>query len=200
MWGTTIAILGMGLILSATGMPTDLQVAQTAVREIFLSVDPARSHVRWSVDSTLHTVHGTFALKSGSVHFDQDSGIAGGEIVVFATSGQSGNSSRDEKMHLEVLESAKYPDVIFRPNLVRGKFSSSGASDVTVQGSFVLHGDSHDMTVPIHVESNGGNWRGSGKFEVPYIKWGLKNPSNFMLKVQPVVAVEVDLGGSFQFH
>jgi polyisoprenoid-binding protein YceI len=195
---TAVAISGIALILSATATPPRPQVAQTAVKEIVLSIDPARSQVHWSVDSTMHTVHGTFTLKSGSVHFDADSGKAGGEIVVLATSGESGNASRDEKMHNVVLESGTYPDAIFRPNQVDGKFSNSGGSDVKVHGTFVLHGSPHEMIVPIHVESNSGNWKGSGKFEVPYIQWGLKNPSNFLLKVQPVVTVEVDLSGSFQ--
>lgn len=195
---TAAAILGIGLILSATATPPRLQVAQTAAKEIALSVDPSRSQVHWTVDSTLHTVHGTFTLKSGSVHFEQDSGKARGEIIVMATSGESGNSTRDERMHHEILESGKYPDVVFRPNQVEGKFSPLGGSDVKVHGTFVLHGNSHDLTVPIHAESDTGNWKGSGKFEVPYIQWGLKNPSNFLLKVQPVVTVEVDLAGSFQ--
>jgi polyisoprenoid-binding protein YceI len=150
------------------------------------------------VDSTLHTVHGTFALKSGSVHFNPDSGKSTGEIVVLATSGDSGNSSRDEKMHHDVLQSGTYPDVIFRPTRIDGKFSTSGGSDLTVHGTFVLHGGSHDITVPVHAELNGGSWKGSGEFEVPYIQWGLKNPSNFLLKVQPIVDVELDLAGTWQ--
>jgi hypothetical protein len=47
--------------------------------------------------------------------FDRDSGKAGGEIVVNARSGESGNESRDARMHKEILETAKYPEVLFRP-------------------------------------------------------------------------------------
>jgi polyisoprenoid-binding protein YceI len=198
---TTAAIFGIGLFLSATATPPRpqaAQVAQPAVKEIVLSVDPAQSKVHWMVDSTLHTVHGTFALKSGTLQFDPESGKAGGEIIVFATSGESGNSSRDEKMHKEVLESSKYPDVIFRPSQVEGKVANAGGSDVKVHGTFMLHGSSHDITVPIHAEFDGGSWKGGGKFDVPYIQWGLKNPSNFLLKVQPVVNVQLEMTGALQ--
>ena len=116
--------------------------------------------------------------------------------IVFATSGESGNSSRDEKMHKEVLESGKYPEVVFRPSQVEGKVANSGSSDVKVHGTFVLHGGSHDITVPVHAELNGGSWKGSGKLDVPYIQWGLKNPSNFLLKVQPVVNVQLEITGA----
>ncbi len=191
-------ILGIALLLSATAIPSRPQAVQTAARAIALRVEPSRSQVHWSVDSTLHTVHGTFAVKNGTFQFDPENGKASGEIVVSAKSGESGNSTRDEKMRGDVLETGTYPDLIFRPTQIDGKFFTSGGSDVTVHGTFLLHGGSHDIAVPVHAELNGGNWKGSGKFEVPYIQWGLKNPSNFLLKVQPIVDVELDLAGSWQ--
>ena len=106
---TTAAILGIGLILSASATPPRLQTTQTAVQPgIELSLDTAQSKVHYVVDTTLHTVHGTFAMKSGTLQFNPESGKASGEIVVFATSGESGNSSRDERMHKEILESGKF--------------------------------------------------------------------------------------------
>ena len=134
------------------------------------------------------------------IHVDPDSGKASGEVVVLATSGESGNSTRDEKLHADILEVGTYPDVIFRPSQVEGKFSSSGGSDLKLHGTFVLHGSPHEIVVPVHAEMFVGSWKGSGKFAVPYIQWGLKNPSNFLLKVQPVVNVDVDLAGSWQIQ
>ena len=135
-------------------------------------------------------------LKNGAVHFDPDSGKAGGEIVVFATSGDSGNSSRDEKMHKEVLESAKYPDVVFHPTQVEGKVARTGNSDVKLRGTFVIHGAEHELIVPVQAELVAEQWKGTAKFEVPFIKWGLKDPSNWLLKVKPIVQVEVEMAGT----
>jgi polyisoprenoid-binding protein YceI len=193
-----LAVLGLVLFLAAA-TPLPLAAApQAAVSEIVLTLDPAQSKVHWTVDSTLHTVHGTFTLKSGTVHFDPETGKAGGEIVVYAPSGESGNGSRDRRMHKEILETAKYPDVVFRPTQVEGKVAQSGISDVKLDGVFSIHGADHDLTAQVHVELTGDRWRGTGKFEVPYVKWGIKDPSNFLLKVKPVVKVELEMSGEVE--
>jgi polyisoprenoid-binding protein YceI len=198
---TVAAMFGIGLALSALASPPRSYISQAnpaaevAAQQVALTLDAGRSKINWTVDSTLHMVHGTFACKAGSMQFDSGNGRASGEIVVSTTSGETGNSSRDEKMHKEVLESAKYPDAIFRPSVVEGKVASAGASEIKVHGTFLLHGGAHEIVVPMHVELNGDSWKGTGKFAVPYIEWGLKNPSNFMLKVQPVVNVELEAVG-----
>src|SRR5262249_33832218 len=92
-----------------------------AAEELVLTVDPAESRVHWTLDTTLHTVHGTFRRKSGELRFDPATGKAAGEIIADATSGASGNDSRDKKMHQEVLESPKFAEVIFRPERVEGQ-------------------------------------------------------------------------------
>jgi polyisoprenoid-binding protein YceI len=164
---------------------------------VTLEVDPAQSTVHYIVDSTLHTVHGRFALKTGSaVHFDPESGKAGGEVTVYATSGESGNGSRDERMHKEILETQKYPDAIFRPQQIEGKVARDGASDMKVHGVILLHGGEHQIVALVHAEFAGDHWKGTAKFDVPYIQWGIKDPSNWLLKVKPVVNVEVDMAGT----
>ena len=166
--------------------------------EIVLRLDPAQSKVHWTLDTTLHTVHGTFALKKGTLHLDPASGKASGEIVVDAASGSSGNDGRDKKMHKEVLESGRYAEVIFRSDRVEGKIAPQGTFTVQVHGLFVLHGQEHELTVPVQAELAGDHWSGSAKFSVPFIDWGLKNPSNFFNKVNHAVEIELELKGSLQ--
>jgi polyisoprenoid-binding protein YceI len=171
---------------------------QTTANQIVLGIDPAVSNVHWTLGSTLHTVHGTFALKNGTIHVDPSNGKASGEIIADASSGKSDSDSRDKKMHKEVLESGRYPDVVFRPDHVDGKISPQGTSTVQVHGIFVLHGIEHEISVPVEAELSGDHWSGSGKFSVPFIDWGLKNPSNFFLKVNHAVEIELELKGNLQ--
>jgi polyisoprenoid-binding protein YceI len=166
--------------------------------QITFGVDPAQSKVHWKLDSTVHTVHGTFAFKNGSMQVDTSTGKATGEIVVDATSGNSGNDGRDKKMHREVLESAKYSAIIFRPDRVEGHISQQGICSVQIHGVLLLHGSEHELTVPIQGELAGDHWSGSAKFHVPFIDWGLKNPSNFFLKVNHTVEIELQLKGVLQ--
>lgn len=213
-----LAILGLALCLSAPAIPSPRQarplaaqspgqatsgassVASTraATSEIVLILDPAQSKVHWTLDSSLHTMHGTFAVKSGTVHFNPKTGTAGGEIVVSATSGESGNKSRDARMHKEILETAKYPEAVFRPTHEQGKVALAGASQVKLDGIFIIHGSEHELTALVTVDFRGDRWTGTAKFEVPYVQWGMKSPSNFLLKVKPVVNVEMEMSGEMK--
>ena len=47
---------------------------------------------------------------------------------------------RDRKMHKEVLESERYPEISFRPDRVEGPVASQGKSSVKVHGMFRIHG------------------------------------------------------------
>jgi len=191
---TALAIAAL-LVLSA--LPQHA-TPQTATGELALVLDPATSKVHWTLDSSLHTVHGTFALKKGTLQVELASGKASGEIVADATTGNSGNDGRDKKMHREILESGRYAEVVFRPDRVEGKITSQGACSVRIHGIFMLHGSEHELTIPVQAELGTDHWSGSAKFDIPYVEWGLKNPSNFLLKANHAVNIELELKGSLQ--
>jgi polyisoprenoid-binding protein YceI len=196
---TCIAALALfGVAAPARQAATSRQssLATPAAGQIVLSVDAAKSTVHWTVESSLHTVHGTFRVKSGTLSIDPATGKASGEIVVDATSGESGNDGRDRRMHKEILESSRYSEVVFRPDRAEGIVSSHRDSSVKLHGIFSLHGIDHELSVPAQATLSADHWKGTAAFEVPYIQWGLKNPSNFLLKVKPIVNVELDLAGS----
>jgi polyisoprenoid-binding protein YceI len=169
---------------------------QTVAGRLVFEVDPAQSTVHWTLGSSLHTVHGTFALKHGNLQFDPATGKASGEIVVDATSGKSGNDGRDRKMHKEVLESWRFGEIVFRPDNIIGKLETQGESTVQIHGIFVLHGSEHELTVPVQANLAADHWTGSAKFSVPFIEWGLKNPSTWLLKVEHSVTIDLELKGA----
>jgi polyisoprenoid-binding protein YceI len=192
-------LLTAGLLLSASAAHRPLRPrSQTGANEIVLALEPAQSKVHWTLGTTLHTVHGTFAVKRGTVRIDPETGKASGEIVADATSGQSGNDSRDKRMHKEILETSRYAEVVFRPDQVEGKVPASGPVSVQIHGTFLLHGSEHELTVPVQAELTGERWKGTAKFRIPYIDWGLKNPSNFLLKTDPTVDIDLQMTGTVQ--
>jgi polyisoprenoid-binding protein YceI len=169
--------------------------SQNAASQIDLEVDPAQSKINWTLSATFHTVHGTFACTRGSVRFDPTSGKASGEIIADARSGESGDSGRDKSMHAKVLESAKFPAVTFVPDRVDGKVLTQGASKVQIHGMFEIHGAEHELTVPAEVNFSGDRWTAKAAFDVPYVKWGMKDPSGVFLHVGSAVNVELELSG-----
>jgi len=169
---------------------------QARAGALIFTVDPTQSDVQWTLGSTLHAVHGTFALKTGNLQFDRSTGKVSGEVVVDATSGRSGNEGRDRKMHKDVLESARFGEIIFRLDRITGKLEMQGDSALQVHGIFLLHGNEHELTVPAEANLSGDHWSASAKFTIPFIEWGLKNPSTWLLRVDRSVSIELELKGT----
>jgi polyisoprenoid-binding protein YceI len=170
---------------------TALAAIPVRAGETVIEFNPPQTRVAWTLDTVLHTVHGTFQLRRGTIHFDPETGKAGGEIVVDARSGQSGNDSRDSRMHKTFLESTIYPDVVFTPDRVDGRVPSQGAATVQVHGTFALHGTRHELTLPIQLNAEPGRITADTHFIVPYVSWGLKNPSTFILHVDDKLDIEI---------
>jgi len=190
-------VLAIGLTASAAPRAQQAEQSQKAGQLAFV-LDQEKSHVHWTLGTTLHTVHGTFALKPGTVKLDLGPKKASGEVAAYATSGESGNDSRDKKMHKDVLESDKFPDIVFRPDRFEGSVATEGTSSVQLHGTFILHGAEHELTVPMNAELKANHWTATGKFAVPFLQWGLKNPSNFLLKVEPSVNIELQFEGKLE--
>jgi polyisoprenoid-binding protein YceI len=172
-----------------------LSVLPLFAAETTLEFDPPKTEIHWTLDTLLHTVHGTFRLRSGTVSFDPATGHASGALIVDARSGQSGSSSRDSRMHSSILESAKFGDIVFRPDRVDGQIPKQGAGTIRVHGQFELHGQSHELTLPVEVDVEDRQIGAKTHFPVPYIAWGLKNPSTFILRVNEKVDIDLTATG-----
>ena len=81
---------------------------------------------------------------------------------------------------------------------VTGVVAANGASKVEVSGRFRLHGQDHDVTLPIDVKAEGRNLQIATHIDIPYVQWGLKNPSNFLLRVSNVVSIDIHAAGRLQ--
>jgi polyisoprenoid-binding protein YceI len=185
-------LLRLALVLFATRLASGGADAQS----VALHIDPQRTTINFTLGDALHTVRGTFQLKTGMLQVDPSSGKLSGEIVVDARSGQSGNGMRDRKMHREVIESEHYPDIAFRPDRVEGTLVPQGKSTVRVHGVFSIHGSDHELTVPAEVEMFPNHWTAVLHFAVPYVQWGMKNPSNMFLKVSEAVDIDLTASGA----
>jgi polyisoprenoid-binding protein YceI len=163
-----------------------------------VELDPAQTEIRWKL-SGLHSTHGTFKLKSGEFFFNPATGVAEGEILVDATTGESGNAARDKRMQDEVLESNRYPAIFFHPTQIKGTFKAGeGTQELAGEGSFNIHGANHPMELPLKVQIVEGQVKATTQFTVPYVAWGMKNPSRFLLRVGKQVDIEVTAKGTLK--
>jgi polyisoprenoid-binding protein YceI len=159
------------------------------------NVNPDVSKVAFALAGSGHHVYGTFHVQSGKIDFDPGEQKISGMVVVAAGSGSSGEPGRDKKMNSDVLDTAHFTEVTFAPSSYQGTLAPSGDSTIQVSGVFTLHGTPHDITVPMLVHIDGTSATAKGQFVVPYVKWGLKDPSVFVLRVAKEVNIDLTLAG-----
>ena len=176
--------------LAAVLAPAALAQHQTFV------VNPDASEVKMTLNTTHELVTGTFHVQSGSIEFDRSAPRMSGSVVVLAGSGKTGNDSRDKKMYRDILEVEQHTTVSFEPKTYTGAIAPSGDSTIQVTGIFTLLGTPHEIAVPMLVHLDGAGATAKGHLVVPYVQWGLKNPSFMIWKADNDVAIDLNLVGA----
>ena len=175
-------------------LPLALVSTAFAQQQTF-TVNPEASQVEFTLAGSGHHVQGTFHVQSGSVVFNRSAPALSGEIAVAAGSGNSGEPSRDKKMNSDVLDISRFAEITFAPKSYQGAIAPGGDSTIQVSGVFTLNGTPHDITVPLQIHIDGTTMTAKGQFTIPYVKWGLKDPSIFILKVAKEVGIDLNLVG-----
>jgi polyisoprenoid-binding protein YceI len=169
--------------------------AATQPRAGTLVLDPAKTLVEFRLRATLHTTHGTFTLTRGVIEADPQTGKAGGIVEIDAASGNSGIGMRDRKMKEQVLETETYPSITFIPHRVYGRLEPGGDFHAELQGDLTIHGSTHQMTIDADGHLSGDDLAATCHFSVPYVEWGMKDPSLPLLSVSKVVDIDVATAG-----
>lgn len=160
-----------------------------------LHLDPEDTEIAFVLKATGHEVRGTFHLEAGELSLDPRTGAASGHLILDARSAQTGNKGRDKNMHKKVLESETYPQVRFEVQGVEGSLPESGAGVVRVRGTLSIHGGTHAVTLPVQLRIAGDRFTASTELEIPYVEWGMKDPSVIFLRVAKTVQVSAKAGG-----
>jgi polyisoprenoid-binding protein YceI len=181
----SFAVLAFALTLA----PAALAQHQT------FAVNPDASEVKMTLNTTHEVVTGAFHIQSGLIEFDRSAAKMLGSVVVLAGSGKTGNDSRDKRMYKDILRVDQYATVSFVPKTYTGTIATSGDSTVQVTGVFTLLGTPHDLTIPMQIHIDGSKATARAHFVVPYVQWGLKNPSFLIWKAEGDVAIDLNLVG-----
>ncbi len=159
------------------------------------TVTPDASEVRIKLNTTHEVVNGTFHLQAGAINFDRATSQISGLVTVVAGSGKTGNDSRDKKMNKDMLKVEQYTTVSFAPKTYTGTIASSGDSTIQVSGVFTLISTPHDLTIQMQIQMDGSKATAKAQFVVPYVQWGLKNPSFLIWKADNDVTMKLNLVG-----
>ena len=165
-----------------------------------LELDPSKTLVEFKLGGSLHTTHGNFQLKRGTIKADATTGKAEGEIIVDAASGKSGDFLRDNRMRDKVLEASTWPEIIFSPRRFDGRFDAQGDFQAKLEGVLMLHGARHDVVIETQGKLNGHELIATGHLSIPYVEWGLKDPSVLFLSVDKEVGIDIATAGHVTWH
>ena len=180
--------------LTVLALAAILAPAAIAQHQIF-TVNSDACEVRMKLNTTHEVVNGAFHVQSGSIEFDRSTMKISGIVVVAAGSGKTGNDHRDKNMNKDVLKSDQYATVSFAPKAYNGTIAPSGDSTIQVSGVFTLLGTAHDLAVPMQIHIDGTKATAKTQFTVPYVQWGLKNPSFLIWKADNDVTIDLNLLG-----
>jgi polyisoprenoid-binding protein YceI len=114
---------------------------------------------------------------------------------VDARSAATGIGMRDATMHAEVLESERFPEIVFISERIMDP--RGGAKRIiNVAGRIQIHGVEQPLTIPLEATVDEQRVRLQGRFVIPYVQWGMKDASTFWLRVGKSVEVQIDAIGT----
>ena len=160
-----------------------------------LDLDPAETRVEFRLGGALHTTHGQFRLKHGIIKADSATGNAEGSVIVDAASGESGDILRDNRMRASVLEAQAYPEITFSPHHIDGHLDDQGNFQAKLEGVLMLHGGRHQIVIETQGKLIDDDLVATAHCSIPYVEWGLKDPSVLFLTVAKEVEIDIAMTG-----
>jgi len=185
----------MGLLIAAVAA---LAPVAAYSEELVLTLAPEKTSATFRVTATVLDIDGVLPVGPGQIRFDSATGVASGQITIDLRGTKTGSRLRDWEMHRRVLETERYPLVVFRLDRMLGTLAPSGTSDLVLAGIVTMHGAAHAMVVPVRATVSGDTVSAEAVFEIPYVVWGLRDPSLLFLRVAPVAVVTVKARGDLR--
>ncbi len=158
-------------------------------------MSPKQTTINFHLDTKSHAVDGDFQLIKGEILFDLNTGSASGLIVIDAVSAKTGKQKLDKKMHKKVLQSPTFPLIEFLPEAITGELVEGEFRPLSLRGKIKIHGASQPLLLVAKVRLDEAEVFARTTLEIPYVLWGMKDPSIPFLPVEKIVEVRINLVG-----
>ena len=102
----------------------------------------------------------------------------------------------ERNMHLEVLETSRFPEIMFATTRVDVLDRSRAPCSVNLEGNLTLHGQTRALSIPAAVSVNGGLLRAFGEFRIWQSDYqiNLVSVAGGTLKIKDELKLKFDIG------
>jgi hypothetical protein len=152
-------------------------------RPLRYRIEVAGSSVRWELPVSFRPIMGIVPLFHGfveAVPLSSGAWDVRSRIVVPAASMRTGSRLRDRTLREKVLETDRFPEIVFELRRFTGdlsRFRPGEAFSVQVAGDLTVHGKTAPVQLPVDVSVFPGAVFLRGSFPVHWKSYGLQDPS-----------------------
>jgi polyisoprenoid-binding protein YceI len=195
-WVLLTLAFSVSLATAHAGAPCELPPLQDAAKpRMVYQLDETKSLVRFDAKAFLHDFAGKTSKVQGAVRLSDPDRLADSEacIAIDAASLDTGNSTRDDNMRKDHLETAKYPTIGFRLAQVESARRDAGGWEFTARGTLSLHGIDREIRLPIHARQDGDGVRLTAKLPLKMSDYQIPIPKLLFIAVEDQVQVSFDV-------
>jgi polyisoprenoid-binding protein YceI len=157
-----------------------------------LTLDAARSEIRYTVVHKLHTVEGKSRDVEGKAAVREDGSVIT-QVRVPVASFRSGDANRDSHM-LEAVQAGSFPFATWKGAIRLGPGGEIPAAPALMEGEVEFHGVKRRVSVPVRIDVQpDGSLRVQAAFDVSLDGHGVDRPSLLFVKVDDACKLAVDL-------
>jgi len=173
--------LAAGIALALASLA--LRAQKGPARPLRYRIEVAGSSVRWELPASFRPIRGIVPLFHGFVEADPvPSGAwdVRSRIVVPAAGMRTGSLIRDRTLREKVLETERFPEIVFELRRFTGDLSSFRPGEtfsVQVVGDLTVHGKTAPVQLPVDVSVFPKAVVIRASFPVHWKKYGLQDPS-----------------------
>ena len=136
-------------------------------------------------------------MSPSTLRWNSETGEASGRVVIQADALDTGIDARNAKMREVVLLTSTYPEIVFEATGFELRQPGQEEMRFLLKGTLILVGDAHQIELETHARRRGdGSWKARADLSVPYVEWGLADPSMPLFGVDKHVSVEVKAVGT----